>query len=75
MRKISRLHIPHPGSTPIVDHTQFTDARPTIGSSNASFNPGAKAGPLPSGPMKYPPGESRVQRNISRNLNKTQAPY
>jgi hypothetical protein len=69
------LHVPHPGNTPIVDHTNFTDNRPTIGGQSSNFNPGANAGPLPNGPMRYPPGESRVQKNVARNLNKGDVPY
>lgn len=38
---------------PIVNHAHFTDAAPTLGKPSDSFNPGAKAGPLPSGPPKY----------------------
>jgi hypothetical protein len=38
---------------PIVDHTQFTDARPTLGSPSATFNPGQSASILPKGPPKF----------------------
>jgi hypothetical protein len=68
------FHKPRRG-TPIVNHEHFTDARPTLGSSSATFNPGAKAGPLPNGPQKFPPGESRVQKNVARGLTNTKAPY
>lgn len=75
MSKPRGLHIPHPGNTPIVDHMQFTDARPTLGSPSASFNPGQSAGVQPNGPTRYPPGQPRVAKNIQRNLNQTNAPY
>lgn len=47
-------------NAPVVNDTNFTDARPTIGGSNDTFNPGGAtaAGVLPGGPPKYinPPG-------------------
>lgn len=47
-----KMRVPK-GASHIVDHTQFTDARPTIGAPSATFNPGAGAGPLPSGAPRY----------------------
>lgn len=72
---VGGLHKPHPGNTPIVDHTNFTDVRPTLGGQSTNFNPGASAGPMPNGPMRYPPGQNREQKNTQRNLNKPNAPY
>ena len=42
------------GPMPIVNHMHFTDARPTIGSPSANFNPAnvKAAAPFPSGPPK-----------------------
>ncbi len=74
MKKVG-LHIPHRGNTPIVNHNSFTDARPTLSSPSASFNPGKMAGPMPNGPSKYPPGESRIQKNVQRGLSQPDAPY
>lgn len=77
MRKphMAKMSIPHPGNTPIVNHMHFTDARPTLGSPSATFNPGAKAGPMPNGPMKYPPGESREQKNVAKGITNPNVPY
>lgn len=44
-----------PKGTPIVNDAHYTDARPTIGSPSATFNPGGaqQAGPLPNGPPRF----------------------
>lgn len=41
------------GQTHIVNHLAFSDARPQIGSKDASFNPGAGKGPMPGGAPRY----------------------
>lgn len=41
------------GQTPVVNHANFTDARPTLGSSSASFDPGRASQPLQGGPPRY----------------------
>lgn len=66
---------PKPGQTPIVNHMNFTDARPTIGSPSTTFNPGGavQASPLPKGPPKYiQPGN---KRNIGQGLTNKRFQY
>lgn len=50
--------------TPVMNDSHFTDgpSEPTLGSPQASFNPGAGASALPNGPPRFvsPPGK-RVQ--------------
>lgn len=62
--------------TPIVNDSHFSDGppRPTIGSTQATFNPGSKSGPFPgSGPPKIiqVPGK-RVYAKGLTNKRQTQ---
>lgn len=63
------------GQTPVVNHMSFTDARPTIGSKSATFNPGAASNPLPNGPPRYisvkgksPRQKGETNKRINDNL-------
>jgi len=58
--------------SPIVNDNNFVDGNPpistpTIGSPQATFNPGAKSGPLPNGPPKYiqPQGKRPMSKGMS----------
>ena len=58
-----------PGPSHIVNHNMFTDARPTMGSPQATFNPGDASayGPLPGGPPRNvnPPGRRVVAKGLT----------
>lgn len=55
--------------SPVVNDTHFTDGpqEPTLGSPQASFNPGKDAGPLPKGPPKYiqPAGKKPFSKGLT----------
>jgi hypothetical protein len=51
--------------TPVVNDTHYNDAK--IGSPNSTFNPGATASPLPTGPPKFiqPPGKRIYAKGLT----------
>lgn len=56
--------------TPIVNDAHFTDTplpTPTVGSTQASFNPGAQSGQLPNGPPRFvaPPGKRVYAKGLT----------
>lgn len=69
------FHVPHPKATPIVNHNNFTDARPTLGSASTSYNPGKAqaAGVFPKGP----PRSIQVgpKRSIAKGLTNKRYQY